>query len=471
MEAVMEKTEALPKGWKVVQLGDVLEDVVGGGTPSRNVERYWNGDIPWITVKDMRTRRPEQIQEHITQAGVDECATNIIPADTVITATRVGLGKVVRVPYPAAINQDLKALIVGPDLDKSYLEWWIIANADYIDSIGSGTTVKGIRLNQLRELKLPLGPLPQQRRIVEAIELQLGRLDAAVARLHAAKARLKRYKQAVLKAAVEGRLTEEWREKNPDIEPATKLIERLAVLRRAEWERQKKAGERRSMLQSESAEEQVQIEIDLPDTWTWATPEEIASAEPYSIGIGPFGSNLKVSDYTDAGVPLIFIRHITSENFDLGLKYTSERKYKELIAHVAKPLDVLVAKMGDPPGDATIYPADRPPGVMTADCIKLRVWDPLISRQYVMHCIRSYVVKQQLGLITMGVAQKKISTGRFKTLLFPMPPMEEQYAIADILADRFERCRVTEKMIDAQLEQSTRLRQAVLKRAFEGRLV
>jgi type I restriction enzyme S subunit len=186
--AVMEKTEVLPKGWKVVELGDVLENVIGGGTPSRDVERYWKGDIPWITVKDMRTRRPAAIQEHITKAGVDECATNIIPADTVITATRVGLGKVVRVPYPAAINQDLKALIVKPELDKSYLEFWIIANADFIDSIGSGTTVKGIRLNQLKELKLPLAPLPEQRRIVEAIELQLGGLDAAVARLHAAKA-------------------------------------------------------------------------------------------------------------------------------------------------------------------------------------------------------------------------------------------------------------------------------------------
>src|SRR5690606_29108707 len=206
MEELLEKTHVLPKGWRCVQLGDVLSDIIGGGTPSRDVERYWNGDIPWITVKDMRTRRPEAIQEHITEAGLKECATNIIPADTVITATRVGLGKVVRVPYPAAINQDLKALIAGPELNKDYLEWWIISQASYIESIGSGTTVKGIRLNQLKELKLPLPPLPEQRRIVGAIELHLGRLDAAAAQLQAAKAKLKRYKQAVLKAAVERRL-------------------------------------------------------------------------------------------------------------------------------------------------------------------------------------------------------------------------------------------------------------------------
>lgn len=266
-------------------------------------------------------------------------------------------------------------------------------------------------------------------------------------------------------------MTEEWREKNAQVEPAEKLIARLDKMRRQEWDRQKKAGERRSVIQSETAEEQSQIDIDLPDTWTWATPEEIASPEPYAIGIGPFGSNLKVSDYTTEGAPLIFIRHITSENFDLGLKYTSERKYRELHAHVAKPLDVLVAKMGDPPGDATIYPANREPGVMTADIIKLRVWDPHISRDYAMYCIRSYIVKEQLGLITIGVAQKKISTGRFKTLLFPMPPTKEQFVIAEMLADRFDRSKAIEESIDAQLVQSTRLRQAVLKRAFEGRLV
>ncbi|MBK6628903.1 MAG: restriction endonuclease subunit S [Flavobacteriales bacterium] len=265
IEALLNTTEVLPKGWRLVQLGDVLSDIIGGGTPSREVERYWNGDIPWITVKDMRTRRPEAIQEHITEAGVNECATNIIPADTVITATRVGLGKVVRVPYPAAINQDLKALIVGPDLDKDYLEWWIISQANHIESIGSGTTVKGIRLNQLKELQIPLAPLPQQRRIVEAIELQLGRLDAAVARLQGAKARLKRYKQAVLKAAVEGRLTEEWRDKNPDIESAERIVERIQE-RRATIERTS-----RKTKTSTPAELDLDSLPSLPEGWMWST--------------------------------------------------------------------------------------------------------------------------------------------------------------------------------------------------------
>lgn len=456
--------------WVTKPIGDVL-DVVTGNTPSKKDAANEGDYMPFIKPPELQNGVIGEATESLSEKGAR--AARVVPEDSVLISCIGNLGRVGLADRAIAFNQQINAVKPHPELLPKYLFYYFQGpNFKHaLESASTATTVALVNKGNFEKLPLTYPPLPEQRRIVSAIETQLGRLDTAVARLHAAKAKLKRYKQAVLKAAVEGALTEEWREKNARVEPAAKLVARLGTMRREEWERQKRAGERRSVIQNETAEEQVQLGLDLPETWTWATPEEIASPEPYSIGIGPFGSNLKVSDYTAEGVPLIFIRHITSENFDIGLKYTSERKYKELIAHVAKPLDVLVAKMGDPPGDTTIYPADRAPGVMTADCIKLRVWDPYISREYVMHCIRSYVVKEQLGLITIGVAQKKISTGRFKTLLFPMPPTKEQFVIAEMLADRFERSKVTEDAIDAQLFKSTRLRQAVLKRAFEGRLV
>jgi type I restriction enzyme S subunit len=175
-----------------------LTAIIGGGTPSRDNPSLWGGPIPWLTVKDMRGRRPSQAQEYITEKAVNESATNIIPPDTVITATRVGLGKVVRVPFAAAINQDLKGLVVGPDLDKSYLEYWLVSIASFLESIGSGTTVKGIRLETLRQLPIPLAPLEEQREIVAEIEKQFSRLDEAVANLQRVKANLKRYERATI---------------------------------------------------------------------------------------------------------------------------------------------------------------------------------------------------------------------------------------------------------------------------------
>ena len=83
---------------------------------------------------------------------------------------------------------------------------------------------------------IPVAPPDQQDRIVAEIEKQFSRLDEAVASLKRVKANLKRYKAAVLKAAVEGKLTEEWRKQNPDVEPASKLLERILAERRTKWE-------------------------------------------------------------------------------------------------------------------------------------------------------------------------------------------------------------------------------------------
>lgn len=145
----------LPPSWELVPLGNILLKIIGGGTPSKKIPEYYKGNIPWFTVKDMRTRRPFDSIDHISKKAVKESATNIIPENTVIIATRIGLGKVIRVPFAAAINQDLKALFTTPEIDKGYLEYWFVSIADYLDSIGSGTTVKGIRLEILKELQFP----------------------------------------------------------------------------------------------------------------------------------------------------------------------------------------------------------------------------------------------------------------------------------------------------------------------------
>ena len=99
-----------------------------------------------------------------------------------------------------------------------------------------GTTSTVLRPNSINAFRSPVAPLEQQKRIVAEIEKQFSRLDEAVANLKRVKANLKRYKAAVLKAAVEGKLTEEWRKAHPDVEPASKLLDRILAERRAKWE-------------------------------------------------------------------------------------------------------------------------------------------------------------------------------------------------------------------------------------------
>ena len=148
--------------------------------------------------------------------------------------------------------------------------------------------------------------------------------------------------------------------------------------------------------------------------------------------IGPFGSNLKVKDYQKRGVPLIFVREIRSENFRReDTRFISPEKANELASHKVREGDVVITKMGDPPGDTSIYPKGHPDAIATSDCLKLSPNLAVTSAEFLKYIIRSPVVKDQVLGISRGVAQQKMSLARFKTLAIPLPPIEEQRRIVD----------------------------------------
>lgn len=97
--------------WKKIKLGEALEKIVGGGTPSKSEPKYWNGNIPWASVKDMSDGVYRlSSTDHITELGLQNSSTNLIPKGTVIISTRMGLGRCFRADKEVSINQDLKAL-------------------------------------------------------------------------------------------------------------------------------------------------------------------------------------------------------------------------------------------------------------------------------------------------------------------------------------------------------------------------
>lgn len=85
------------------------------------------------------------------------------------------------------------------------------------------------------------------------------------------------------------------------------------------------------------------------------TTAELGGSSKAALIIGPFGSSLKTSDFTDSGVPLIFVRDVRTGDFTKPRAFISEEKARELRAHIALPGDLVVTKMGDPPGDVAIY--------------------------------------------------------------------------------------------------------------------
>jgi type I restriction enzyme S subunit len=127
--------------------------------------------------------------------------------------------------------------------------------------------------------------------------------------------------------------------------------------------------------------------------------------------------------------------------------------------------------MGDPPGDSALYPQGHPPGIITADCIRWRIEPALGSARYFVYAARTLGVRQQMLDITQGVAQKKVSLERFKTVRFPVAPLPEQHRIVAAIEDYFSRLDEAVALLERVLRNLKRYRASVLKAAVEGRLV
>lgn len=157
--------------WPVVRLGDLVT-IKGGGTPSKKSDEYWGGNIPWASVKDLKSNLISTTQDFITELGVEKSATNLIPSGTILTATRMALGRFAINTVDMAINQDLKALFINDKsmVDRDYLFRFLESIAHYIDGEGKGATVKGITLDFLKSIEIPLPPLAEQKRIAAILD-------------------------------------------------------------------------------------------------------------------------------------------------------------------------------------------------------------------------------------------------------------------------------------------------------------
>ena len=169
-------------GWNTAPIGDVCT-IVGGGTPSRANAAFFDGSIPWATVRDMKSDWIESTEFSITPAAVKGSATHILPAGTVVVASRVGLGKVCRAKHETAINQDLRGFTPKSvkQLDPQYLFLWFKSVAGQIVAAGTGATVQGVTLPFLRALQIPLPPLEEQRRIVAVLDEAFAAIATATA--------------------------------------------------------------------------------------------------------------------------------------------------------------------------------------------------------------------------------------------------------------------------------------------------
>lgn len=173
-----EQPYKVPENWIWTRLGNLVH-FIGGGTPSKTVKKYWDGNIPWATVKDIKGKYLLQTKDSITEEGLNNSSASLAAEEELIVVTRMSPGKAIISNIKTAINQDLKIVKPKTKIHSGFLWIFFEVNRPLIESLSTGSTVKGIQIKKLDELLISLPPYEEQKRIAEKIERLFANIDEA----------------------------------------------------------------------------------------------------------------------------------------------------------------------------------------------------------------------------------------------------------------------------------------------------
>jgi type I restriction enzyme S subunit len=411
--------QKLPNHWNNKRLEEVCLTIVGGGTPTTSKPEYWDGDIPWISSADVHGLRDIRPRRTITEKGLKESTTNLLPKGGIIVVTRVGLGKIAVAPYDVCFSQDSQGLILNEAIiTKPYALFYLSRAVQRFKHESRGTTISGVTKKQLNEVTVPIPPIEEQERIVAKIEELFSELDAGVESLKKAQAQLKTYRQAVLKSAFEGKLTNE------------------------------------NVANGE-----------LPEGWNWVELDELMESvrngyprKPDDRGSVPI---LRISSVRPFRIDLSDVRFLVNplddansirENDLLFTRYNGSRDFVGVAARV-------------PSLNRDIFYPDKL--IRCRPKNNSRTHSTYLQYAANIGRAREFV----LSKIKTTAGQTGISGGEIKQIPIPICSPDEQDRIVAEIESRLSVCDKLEENIAASLKQSEALRQSILKQAFEGKLI
>jgi type I restriction enzyme, S subunit len=448
--------QPLPFCWHWSNLGDIISFIGSGITPKGGKSVYQSSGIPFIRSQNVYpgNLRLDDVAYINAELHESMSRTHILPNDVLLNITGASIGRSAVIPpffKDGNVNQHVCILRLFSQIDSNYISWFLnspLGQKQIMDS-QFGVTRQGLNYSQARMLQVPLAPFSEQYRIVNRIEELFSRLDAGVEALKKAKVQLHRYRQSVLKAAVEGKLTEEWRKAHPDVDPSEKLLERIL----------RTGGSFGSLIDSP---------YDLPDDWTWI---ELGTVLARIEAGKNFRCEERPPSIDEVGV--VKVSAVTWGKFDEAQSKTCTDLNHLNPNYFIKDNDFLFSRANTIElVGACVIVGNIYRQLMLSDKI-LRFNFKEVPSKWILYVLRSKHGRREIENLATGnqESMRNISQDKIRRIRIPIPPRMEIIEIIEKIEYLLSTAESAEKSIDGDIKRAGRLRQSILKTSFEGNLV
>lgn len=408
----------LPKGWRYVKLSDLAE-IQSGGTPSRSNSSYWNGNIPWVKISDIKGKYITETEEFITEEGMSNSSAKMFERGTIIFSIFATIGKVAILDIDATTNQALVGLKNNNQVDKTFLVYALTELSERISNLGKGVAQKNINISILKEVEIPLPPLEEQKQIAEKLNKLFAQIESIKKSTERIPELLKNFRQQILTYAVTGKLTEDWRkDKHLD-----------------EW--------------------RVELAKDCC--------EKVQS-----------GGTPKGSKFETVGIPFLKVYNIVNNKIDFESEpqYVSEEiQNSQIKKSITYPGDVIMNIVGPPLNKVAIIPDTYKEWNLNQAITLFRPKEYLNNKYLYYFFCEGSSVNSVIDKTRGVVGQVNISLSQCRDFSISIPPMEEQLEIVKRIEVLFNILDDAERRYQLLCDKLDKLPQALLCKTFKGKLV
>lgn len=437
----------IPSNWSKVSLADVAS-WGSGGTPSRKNPEYFVGTIPWLKTGELGEKYVRSTEEHISEAAVQNSAAKLFPKGAVCVAMYgATIGKASILGIEATTNQ---ACAVGVPhsgvLDSEFLYYFLTSEKRGFINAGIGGAQPNISQGLIKSWPIPLPPLAEQKRIVAKIEELFSELEAGEESLRVARRQLGVYRQSLLKQAFEGHLTAQWRAQNPaKLESPAELTDAIQA-------------------RSRSAKFRAHERHEIP-SWAYRTLDELTESVTS-------GSRGWADYYADSGSIFIRAQNLNQDFLNLAdIAYVRLPESAEGKRTRVKFGDLLITITGANTTKAGWVSKELDEAYVSQHVALCRPVSDALSPFLYRYVIAEAGGRKKLTADAYGAGKPGLNLDNVRSLTIPLPSLPEQQEIVRLLDEQFEVIERNEREIDGALRQSEALRQAILQKAFTGRLV